>query len=89
MYICDSYRKKKGCTSHYVQETEVIESVLHAVRQIFDMYKLDKNECRRTLVRWICRRNETRTREVNERIKEITDRLNTRSCEKISVNSTI
>ena len=31
----------------------------------------------RTLVRWICRRNETRTREVNERIKEITDRLNT------------
>lgn len=41
------------------------------------MYKLDKNECRRTLVRWICRRNETRTREVNERIKEITDRLNT------------
>lgn len=77
MYICDSYRKKKGCTSHYIQETEVIESVLHAVRQIFDMYKLDKNECRRTLVRWICRRNETRTREVNERIKKITDRLNT------------
>ena len=77
VYICDSYRKKKGCTSHYVQETEVIESVLNAVRQIFDMYKIDKNECRRTLVRWICRRNETRTREVNERIKEITDRLNT------------
>lgn len=48
-----------------------------AVRQIFDMYKLDKNECRCTLVRWICRRNETRTRAVNERIKEITDRLNT------------
>lgn len=22
VYICDSYRKKKGCTSHYVQETE-------------------------------------------------------------------
>lgn len=77
VYICDSYRKKKGCTSHYVQKTEVIESVLNAVRQIFDMYKLDKNECRRTLVRWICRRNETKAREVNERIKEITDRLNT------------
>ena len=41
------------------------------------MYKLDKNECRRTLVRWICRQKETRTREVNERIREITDRLNT------------
>lgn len=55
----------------------MIESVLNAVHRIFDMYKLDNNECRRTPVRWICRQNGTRTREVNKRIKEITDRLNT------------
>lgn len=77
MYICDSYRKKKGCSAHYIQETEVIESVLCAVRKIFDMYRLDKNECRRTLIRWICQRNETKIREIHVRIKTITDRLQT------------
>jgi site-specific DNA recombinase len=77
VYICDSYRKKKGCTSHYIQEAEVIDSVLHAVRRIFDMYRLDKNECRRTLVRWICQRNETKSHEANERVKAITERLDT------------
>jgi len=76
VYICDNYRKKKGCTSHYVQETKVIDSVLDAVHRIFSMYRFDKNECRRTLVRWICQRNETKSREVNERIKIITERLN-------------
>lgn len=55
----------------------MIDSVLHAVRRIFDMYRLDKNECRRTLVRWICQRNETKIRETNERVKAITERLDT------------
>lgn len=77
VYICDSYRKKKGCTAHYIQETEVITSVLYDVRRIFDMYRLDKNECRRTLVRWICQRNEREIRDINARIKTITDRLQT------------
>ena len=77
VYICDSYRKKKGCTSHYVQESEVIDSVLNAVRNIFEMYRLDKNECRRTLVRWICQRNEMKIRETNERVKAIIERLDT------------
>ncbi|MFR7605625.1 MAG: recombinase family protein [Oscillospiraceae bacterium] len=77
VYICDSYRKKKGCTSHYIQEAEVIDSALNAIRRIFDMYRLDKNECRRTLIRWICQRNETKSREANERVKAITERLDT------------
>ena len=77
VYICDSYRKKKGCTAHYIQETEVITSVLYDVRRIFDMCRLDKNECRRTLVRWICQRNEREIRDINARIKTITDRLQT------------
>lgn len=63
--------------SHYIQEAEVIDSVLNAVRRIFDMYRLDKNECRRTLVRWICQRNEMKIRETNERVKAITERLDT------------
>ena len=41
------------------------------------MYKLDKNECRRTLIRWICQRNETKSRKANERVKAITERLDT------------
>ena len=41
------------------------------------MYRLDKNECRRTLVRWICQRNEMKIRETNERVKAITERLDT------------
>ena len=59
------------------QEAEVIDSVLNAVRRIFDMYRLDTNECRRTLVRWICQRNEMKIRETNERVKAITERLDT------------
>jgi hypothetical protein len=53
------------------------KAALPITRRIFDMYRLDKNECRRTLVRWICQRNEREIRDINARIKTITDRLQT------------
>ena len=45
--------------------------------KVSDGFLFVKNECRRTLVRWICQRNEMKIRETNERVKAITERLDT------------
>lgn len=70
-YICNAYKKQKECTSHYVQENELVEIVAQALMYLFLECKIDKKELRKKLTKAVCSAHEEQAKMVNKRISEI------------------
>lgn len=70
-YICNAYKKQKECTSHYVQENELVEIVAQALMYLFLECKIDKKELRKKLTKAVCSAHEEQVKMVNKRISEI------------------
>ena len=69
--ICNAYKKQKECTSHYVQENELVEIVAQGLMYLFLECKIDKKELRKKLTKAVCSAHEEQVKMVNKRISEI------------------
>lgn len=76
VYICDGYRKKKSCTSHYIQEDAVNSAVIESIQKLQGLYQEGNNICRRIISKSISTRNSEASMMAKARINEITERLN-------------
>ncbi len=70
-YICNTYKKQKECTSHYIQESDLVKKVISIIQYLFSEYKTDKKELRKKLIKAIYSAHEEQIKKVNRRISKI------------------